>query len=148
MSASTEAAVVEKVSPPPDSALALRQTASSVKRVQANGMKPTIIEDSESDEDAIVSAKGKRLNNLGCNLQMRITFYNCNCSRFQDKSRRSFKKPSKSQWQSEEQWRRRRGRRRRWWRRRWWRRSSASRGHVWSQWLWELKCFCWHQRTI
>ena len=59
MSASTEAAVVEKVSPPPDSALALRQTASSVKRVQANGMKPTIIEDSESDEDAIVSAKGK-----------------------------------------------------------------------------------------
>ena len=65
MSASTEAAVVEKVSPPPDSALALRQTASSVKRVQANGMKPTIIEDSESDEDAIVSAKGKWRNDLG-----------------------------------------------------------------------------------
>lgn len=51
--------LVERPSPPPDSALALRQgTAGSVKRLQANGMKPTIIEDSEtSDEDAIISAK-------------------------------------------------------------------------------------------
>merc|ERR1712141_325837 len=48
-------------SPPPDSALALRQgTAGSVKRIQANGMKPTIIEDSESDEDAIVTAKDSK----------------------------------------------------------------------------------------
>ena len=48
--------LVERPSPPPDSALALRQgTAGSVKRLQANGMKPTIIEDSEtSDEDAII----------------------------------------------------------------------------------------------
>ena len=48
--------LVEHPSPPPDSALALRQgTAGSVKRLQANGMKPTIIEDSEtSDEDAII----------------------------------------------------------------------------------------------
>ena len=50
--------VVERPSPPPDTALALRQaTASSVKRLQANGMKPTIIEDSESDEDAITKAR-------------------------------------------------------------------------------------------
>lgn len=49
---------VERPSPPPDSALALRQsTAGAVKRLQANGMKPTIIEDSESDEDAIINAK-------------------------------------------------------------------------------------------
>merc|ERR1712018_1073354 len=48
-------------SPPPDSALALRQvTAGSVKRIQANGMKPTIIEDSESDEDVIVTAKDSK----------------------------------------------------------------------------------------
>ncbi len=48
-------AVEQRPSPPPDSALALRQgTAGSVKRLQANGMKPTIIEDSESDEDAII----------------------------------------------------------------------------------------------
>ena len=48
--------LVERPSPPPDSAVALRQgTAGSVKRLQANGMKPTIIEDSEtSDEDAII----------------------------------------------------------------------------------------------
>ena len=32
----------------------------SVKRIQANGMKPTIIEDSESDEDAIVTAKDSK----------------------------------------------------------------------------------------
>lgn len=49
---------IERPSPPPDSALALRQpTAGAVKRLQANGMKPTIIEDSESDEDAIINAK-------------------------------------------------------------------------------------------
>ena len=54
----TAAVEVERPSPPPDSAVALRQgTASSIKRLQANGMKPTIIEDSESDEDAIISAK-------------------------------------------------------------------------------------------
>ena len=41
----TQPAILEAISPPPDSALALRQgTASSIKsRVQANGMKPTII---------------------------------------------------------------------------------------------------------
>ena len=50
--------VQERPSPPPDTAIALRQTtASSVKRLQANGMKPTIIEDSESDEDAITKAR-------------------------------------------------------------------------------------------
>ena len=52
----TDDTLMERPSPPPDSALALRQgTAGSVKRLQANGMKPTIIEDSEtSDEDAII----------------------------------------------------------------------------------------------
>merc|ERR1711953_1174271 len=36
----------------------------SVKRLQANGMKPTIIEDSESDEDAIVKAREDVEDNL------------------------------------------------------------------------------------
>ena len=49
---------VERPSPPPDTALALRQaTAGTIKKLQANGMKPTIIEDSESDEDAITKAR-------------------------------------------------------------------------------------------
>ena len=57
--------VSERPSPPPDTALALRQaTAGSVKRLQANGMKPTIIEDSESDEDAIVKAREDVEDNL------------------------------------------------------------------------------------
>ena len=51
--------VESRISPPPDSAELLGRTgtASSIKRIQTNGMKPTIIEDSESDEDAIMSAK-------------------------------------------------------------------------------------------
>ena len=54
--------VSERQSPPPDTASALRQA--TAKRLQTNGMKPTIIEDSESDEDAIVKAREDVEDNL------------------------------------------------------------------------------------